>query len=138
MSMSFKLRNADFIPLPKSTVSKPVSSFFASLPIITEPRSFTDIWCFFYLNLFLSLFINLFLGLLGFFSGNFAPKILHHPPQLLVFDLARNVPTKLWHSFICKSVMSFEPVAVSANFSSVYASQHVHVVRSVFYPYMFF
>ena len=138
MSVSFKLRNADFIPLPKSTVSKPVSSFFASLPIITEPRSFTDIWCFFLLKSLSIAVHKPFPRATRFFCGNFAPKILHHPPQLLVFDLARNVPTKLWHPFICKSVMSFEPVAVSANFSSVYASQHVHVVRSVFYPYMFF
>ena len=106
MSVSFKLRNADFIPLPKSTVSKPVSSFFASLPIITEPRSFTDIWCFFYLNLFLSLFINLFLGLLGFFVETLLQRfctILHNCWCLILLATFQlNSDTPLFVNLSCR------------------------------------
>ena len=54
-----------------------------------------------------------------FCPGNVAPKHLHNPSQSLVFYLARNVPTKLKHYVICKSVMSFEPAAVNVNFAPV-------------------
>ena len=53
-----------------------------------------------------------------FFPGNFA-KHLHNPSQSLVFNLARNVPTKIKHHVIWKSIMSFEPVTVNMNFAPV-------------------
>ena len=66
-----------------------------------------------------------------FSPGNFADH-LHNPPQTLVFDIARNVPTKLKHDVICKSAVPFQALAVSVNFSSVSVCQQVNVVRSVF------
>ena len=68
-----------------------------------------------------------------FFSGNFAPKHLNNFFQPLVFDHARNVPIKLKHYFICKSVMSLEPVAVNVSFASVPMCRHVNVFRSLFF-----
>ena len=62
----------------------------------------------------------------------FAPKHLHNPSQSLIFYLARNVLTKLKHYVICKSVMSFEPVAVNVNFALVSVCHRVNVVRLVF------
>ena len=67
-----------------------------------------------------------------FCPGNFAPKHLHSLSQSLAFDLACNVPTKLKQYVICKSVMSFEPVAVNVNFAPVSVGQRVNVVRSIF------
>ena len=68
-----------------------------------------------------------------FCPGNFVPKYLHNPSQSLVFDLAHNVPTKLKHYIICKSVVPFEPIAVNVNFTPVSVCQRVNVVRSVFH-----
>ena len=74
-----------------------------------------------------------------FCPGNFAPKHLHNPSQSLAFDLARNVPAKLKHYVICKSAMSFEPVAVNVNFALLSVCQRVNVVRSVFcHPHVSF
>ena len=74
-----------------------------------------------------------------FCPGNFAPKHLHNPSQSLAFDLACNVTTKLKHYVICKSVMSFEPVAVNVNFAPVSVCQRVNGVRSVFcHPHVSF
>ena len=74
-----------------------------------------------------------------FCPGNFAPKHLHNPSQSLAFDLAHNVPPKLKHYVICKSVMPFEPVAVNVNIASVSVCQRVNVVRSVFcHPHVSF
>ena len=62
-----------------------------------------------------------------FLPGNYARKHLHNPSQSLVFD------------FICKSVVSFEPVAVNENFAPMSVCQRVNVVRSVFcHPRFFF
>ena len=73
----------------------------------------------FNLNLCLKLLINLFLGPLTFFPGNFSTKHLSNSSQLVVFDLARNVPIKLKHYFICKPVILLEPVALNVNFASI-------------------
>ena len=74
-----------------------------------------------------------------FCPGNFAPKHLHNPSQSLVFDLARNVPTRLKHYVICKSVAPFEAVAVNVNFAPVYVCQRVNVVKLVFcHPHISF
>ena len=73
-----------------------------------------------------------------FCPGNFAPKHLHNPLQLLVFDLACNVPTRLKH-VICKSVAPFEAAAVNVNFAPVYVCQRVNVVKLVFcHPHISF
>ena len=58
------------------------------------------------------LLMKLFLGFLKFFQETLLLDI-YSPSQLFVFDLARNVPTKL------KSVMSSEPVILNVNFASV-------------------
>ena len=69
---------------------------------------------------------------LAFFPGNFSPKHLSNSSQLVVFDLARNVPIKLKHYFICKPVILLEPVAVNVNFAS-------KEVKSVFcHPHLSF
>ena len=74
-----------------------------------------------------------------FCPGNFTPKHLHNPSQSLVFDLARNVPTRLKHYVICKSVAPFEAVAVNVNFAPVYVCQRVNVVKLVFcHPHISF
>ena len=74
-----------------------------------------------------------------FCPGNFVPKHLHNPSQSLAFDLAHNVPPKLKHYVICKSAMSFDPVAVNVNIPSVSVCQRVNVVRSVFcHPHVSF
>ena len=74
-----------------------------------------------------------------FCPGNFTPKHLHNPPQSLVFDLARNVPTKIRNYIICKSAVSFEPIAVNVNFAPVSVCQCVNVFRSVFcHPHVSF
>ena len=74
-----------------------------------------------------------------FCPGNFALKHLHNPPQSLVFDLARNVPTKIKHYVISKSAVSFEPIAVKVNFAPVSVCQCVNAFRSVFcHPHVSF
>ena len=70
----------------------------------------------FHLNLFLKARVTRFLPV------NFAPKHLNNPFQSLVFNLVCNVPTRLKHHFICKCVMSFEPVLVNVEFTSVSVS----------------
>ena len=87
---------------------------------------------FFHLNLFLKALI------IRFFLGNFATKHLNNPLQLLVFNLVRNVPTQLKHHFLCKCVMSFEPVLVNVEFTFVSMCQRFKVVRSAFcHSYVF-
>ena len=58
---------------------------------------------------------------------------------MLVFDLSRNVPTKLKHYVICKSVVLFQPVAVNVNLALASVCQRVNVVTSVFcHPHVSF
>lgn len=45
MPVSFKLKNANFPPLPNSTPSKPGSSVSNSLPFTTVSRSFSNKVC---------------------------------------------------------------------------------------------
>ena len=139
MAVSFKLNHADFPTLLNSTVSKPVSSVSSSLSCATASRSFSNKVR---AISFKSLTKNNnkpFLRATCFCPGNFAPKHLHNPSQSLAFDLACNVTTKLKHYVICKSVMSFEPVAVNVNFAAVSVCQRVNGVRSVFcHPHVSF
>ena len=97
-------------------------------------------FCFFFaLNLVLKLVINLFLVPLAFVLETLAPTHLHNPSQSLVFDFARNVPIKLKHYVICKSVAPFQPAAVNVNIAPVSVRQHVNVVKSVFcHPHVSF
>ena len=132
MEVLIKLNHTDFPPLLSSTVSKPVSSVPFSLSCITASRSFSNkvsALSFKYLTKDCN---KSFPRATRFYPGNFAPKHLHNPSQSLVFDLARNVPTKLKHYVICKSVVPFEPVAVNGNFASVSVCKRVNAVRSVF------
>ena len=88
----------------------------------------------FHLNLSLKLVINLFLVTLTFVLETLAPTHLHNPSQSLVFDLARNVPTKLKHYVICKSVVPFQPVTANVNFACQFVSQCVNLVKLVSRP----
>ena len=127
MAVSFKLNHADFPPLLNSTISKPVSSVSSSLSCTTASRSFSNKVR---AISFKSLTKNSnkpFLRATCFCPGNFAPEHLHNPSQSLAFDLACNVTSKLKHYVICKSVMSFEPVAVNVNFAPMSVCQRVNV-----------
>ena len=57
-----------------------------------------------------------------FCPGSCATKHSHHPSQSLVSDPTRKVPINVKHYVICKSVMSFEPIAVNMNFAPVSVS----------------
>ena len=117
MAASFKLNHADFPPLLNSTVSKPVSYVSSSLSFTTVSR-----------------FCSNKVRAIRFCPGNFVPKDLLNPSQSLAFDLARNGPTKLKNYVICKTVLSFEPIALNLSFTPVSVCQRVNVFRSVFCP----
>ena len=117
MAASFKLNHADFPPLLNSTVSKPVSYVSSSLSFTTVSR-----------------FCSNKVRAIRFCPGNFVPKHLLNPSQSLAFDLARNGPTKLKNYVICKTVLSFEPIALNLSFTPVSVCQRVNVFRSVFCP----
>ena len=132
MAVSFKLNHTDFPPLLNSAVSKPVSSVSSSRSCTTPSRSFSNKISALSFKSLTKASNKSFPRANRFCPGNFAPKYLHNPSQSLVFYLARNVPTKLEHYVICKSVVPFEPVAVNVNFAPVSVCQCVNVVRSVF------
>ena len=96
MTMSFKLNHADSPPLLNSTVSK--------LLLFLSPLRFHVLLhqglCLINFALFKSITKasnKPFSRVTRFYPGSFAPKHLHNPSQLLVFDLARNVPNRLKH-----------------------------------------
>ena len=137
--MSFKLNHADFPPLLHFTVSEPVSSVSSSLLCTTASRSFSNKVSALPFKSLTKASNKPFPSAARFCPGNFAPKHLHNPSQSLVFDLARNVPTRLKHYVICKSVAPFEAVAVNVNFAPVYVCQRVNVVKLVFcHPHISF
>ena len=139
MASSFKLNHADFPPLLKSTFSKPVSYVSSSLSFTTASRSFSNEVRAISFKSLTEVINKPFLMATHFCPGNFVPKHLHNPSQSLAFDLAHNVPPKLKHYVICKSVMSFEPVAINVNIAPVSVCQRVNVVRSVFcHPHVSF
>ena len=117
MAVIFKLNHTDFPPLLNSTVLKPLSSVSSSLSCATASRSFSNKVSALSFKSLTKDSNKSFPKATRFCPGNFAPKHLHNPSQSLVFDLARNVPTKLKHYFICKPVASFEPVGVNVNFA---------------------
>ena len=96
MTVSIQLNHADSTPLLNSTVSEPLL-FLSPLRFHVLLRQCLCLINFvlFPLNLLLKLVINLFSRVTRFYPGSFAPKHLNNPSQLLVFDLARNVPNKL-------------------------------------------
>ena len=109
IAVSIKLNNIDF----------PVSSVSASLSCATASRSFSNKVSAISFKSLTKASNKPFPRATRFFPGNFAPKHLHNPSLSLVFDLAHNVPTKLKHDVICKSVLSLEPAAVKVNFALV-------------------
>ena len=137
MALLFKLYHTDFPPLLNSTVSKPVSSISSSLSCTTTSRYFSN-------KVIALSFKSLnkasnkpFPRVTHFCHGNFAPKHLHNPSQLLVFDRS-NIPTKLKHYVICKSVVLLKPVTVNVNFTLISVCHRVNTVRSVFcHPHVF-
>ena len=132
MAASFKLNHADFPPLLNSTVSKPVSFFSSSLSCAPASRSFSNKVSSISFKSLTKASDKPFPWITRFCPGDFAPKHLHNPSQLLTFDLACNVSTKLKHYIICKSVMSFELINVNVNFAAVSVCQRVNVVRLFF------
>ena len=138
MAASFRINHADFPPLVKSIVSKPVSLVSSSLSFTTVSRSFSDKIRAISFKSLTKANNKTFPRATRFCPGNFVPKHLHNPSQSLAFNLARNVPTKIKHYVICKAVMSLEPVALNVNFAPVSVCQRVNVVRSVFcHPHIF-
>ena len=137
-AVSFILNHTDIPPLLNSTVSKPVSSVSSSLSCTTASRSFSNKVSTLSFKSFTKASNKSFPRAIRFCPGNFAPEHSHNPSQSLIFDLARNVPTKLKHYVICKSVVPFEPI-VNVNFAPVSVCQPVNVVRSVFrHPHVSF
>ena len=137
MAVSFKLNHADFPPLVNSAASKPVSSVSSSLSCATGSRSFPNKVGAISFKSLTKASNKSFPSVSRFYSGNFAPKHLHNPSQLPVFDLARNVPAKVKLYVTCKSFMLFELVIVNVKFTPVSVCQRVNVVRSVFcYPHV--
>ena len=96
----FKLNNADFPPLINSTISGPVSSVPASLTFTTASKSFSYKVGAISFKSLVKASHKTFPNATCFFPRNFSPKHLHNPYQLLVFDLTRNVPTKIKHHII--------------------------------------
>ena len=139
MAVSFKLKHADFPPLLNSTVYKPVSSVSSLLSCTAASRSFSNKVSTLSFKSLTKASYKSFPRATRFCPGNFAPTYSHNPSQLLIFDLARNVPTKHKHYVICKSVVPFQPVAVNVNFVPMPVCQCVNVVRSVFcHPHVSF
>ena len=139
MAASFKLNHADFPPLPNSTASKPVSYVSSLLSFTTVSRSFSNKVRAISFKSLTKASNKHFPRATSFCPGNFVPEHLQNPFQLLAFDLARNIPTKLKHYVICKAVMSFEPVALNINFAPRSVCQRVNVVKLVFcHPHISF
>ena len=137
MAASFKLNHARFRPFLNFTVLKPVSYVSSSLSFTTASRTFSNRVRAISFKSLTKASKKPFPRATLFCLGNFAPKHLHNLSQSLAFDLAREVPTKLKHYIICKSIMSFEHVAVNVNFTPVSVCQRVNVVRLVFVIHMF-
>ena len=93
--MSFTLNGAGFTPLLNSTtLSKPVSSAFASLPFNTLSTSFFNYVSGLSFKSYSNVTYKPFLRSAYFFPDNFAPKHIKNP-QSLAPELSGNVPTKL-------------------------------------------
>ena len=131
MSVSFKLNNAEFPPLPFPSTSKPVSSISSSLPFITAckpfPRNIIYRSFAFATNTRIS-------SITRFSQDTFFPKLILNPSQLPITNLACNIPIKHNQQSACKSVQSFQPVVVNVNVVSVPVRHPLHVVKIRFSP----
>ena len=128
MAVSFKLNNAEFLPLPFPSTSKPVSSISASLPFITACTHFPrDI-----INGSFAIVTNKCISSINCFSkDNFFPKLILNSSQSPITNLACNIPIKHNQQSACKSVHSFQPVVVNLNVASVPVRHRLHIVKSV-------
>ena len=126
MAVSFKLNNADFLPLPFPSISKPVSSISASLSFTTAykpfPRNVNIGSCKSFAVAINTLISRFFLIL----QGNLFPICNRFKSS--ISDPTCNSPTRRNHQSICKSVHAFEPVLGTVNFGSLPVCHHVHVV----------
>ena len=129
MAVSFKLNNADFLPLPFPSASKPVSSISASLPFITSCKPF-------HRNINTRSFAidtnTPISSVPHILQDNLFPKIIINPSKSTTSHIACNIPIKQIHRSICKSAQSFQPVVVNVNVVSVPVRHRLHVVKSVF------
>ena len=115
-----------------STVSKPVSFVSCLVSCITVLKSFSNKVIALSFKSLTKVSNKLFLSATRFCPGNFAPDHLHNLSLLLVFAFACNVPTKLEHYIVCKSVVPFQFIALNVNFAPMSVCQRFNVVRSVF------
>ena len=129
MAVSFKLNNADFPPLPFPSASKPVSSIFASLPLITAYKPFPR-------NINIRSFAiatnTPISSVPPILQDNFFPKLVLNPSKSPISNIACNILIKHNQRSICKSVQSFQPVVVNVNVVSPPEPHCLHVVKSVF------
>ena len=135
MAVSFKLNNADFLPLPFPSISKPVSSVSVSLSFTTTYKPFP---CNVNIGSSKSFAIAVNTPISSFcyiLQGNLFPICNRFKSS--ISDPTCNSPTRCNHQSICKSVHAFEPVLETVNFVSVPVCHHFHVVQSVFVISMF-
>ena len=126
MAASFKLNNADFLPLPFPSISKPVSSVSVSLSFITAYKPFpcnVNIGSSKSFAIAINTPISSFCHIL---QGNLFPICNRFKSS--ISDPTCNSPTRRNHQSICKSVHAFEPVLETVNFVSVPVCHHFHVV----------
>ena len=126
MAVSFKLNNADFLPLPFPSISKPVSSVSVSLSFTTAYKPFpcnVNIGSSKSFAIAINTPISSFCHIL---QGNLFP--LCNRFKSSISDPTCNSPTRRNHQSICKSVHAFEPVFETVNFVSVPVCHHFHVV----------
>ena len=130
MAVAFKLNNTDFPPLPFPSASKPVLSMSASLPFITACKPFPR-------NINIRSFaiaINTPISSVSrILEDNYFPKFILNPSKSPISNLACNIPVKHNQRSNCKSVQSFQPVAINVNVVSVHVRHRLHVVKSVFF-----
>ena len=118
MTVSFKLNNADFLPLSFPNFSESCSS----VPDATACNSLSD-------NVSLSSkhlpssSNKLFPMVSSVLCGNFVPNQMHSSPKSFVPDLVSSVSTQSHHHLVCNFVMSLKPVPVNISF----APMHVRV-----------
>ena len=126
MAVSFKLNNADFLPLPFPSISKPVSSVSVSLSFTTTYKPFpcnVNIGSSKSFAIAVNTPISSFCHIL---QGNLFPICNRFKSS--ISDPTCNSPTRRNHQSICKSVHAFEPVLGTVNFGSLPVCHHVHVV----------
>ena len=127
MTVSFKLHNTDFPPLPFPSASNHVSSVPASLQFIAACKSFP---CNITVRSSKSFAIATntpISSVLTFY------KLTLNPSKSAIPDFACNIPIKQNHQSVCKFVKSFELVIVNVNVVSVPVCHPCHIVKPVFH-----